>query len=89
MSATENSSTPLRKDKGTSINGDGGGSGNNIGFRPTQGMAVVPPKPQDLQQSYASIVGNDANPKGWYGSMSKSPTIISLLAILFVVHLQR
>lgn len=40
------------------------------GFRPQVNMSVQPPKPEDLQKSYASIVGNDANPKGWYGSMS-------------------
>lgn len=67
MSATENSAAPLRKDKTPVTNGDN----NAIGFRPQQAMNVEPPKPQDLQPSYASIVGNDANPKGWYGSMSK------------------
>ncbi|KAK6844979.1 hypothetical protein PG995_015089 [Apiospora arundinis] len=41
------------------------------GFRPHQNMStvVVPPRPRDLQASYASIVGDDANPEGWYGSM--------------------
>ncbi|KXJ96467.1 hypothetical protein Micbo1qcDRAFT_113991 [Microdochium bolleyi] len=32
-------------------------------------MRVEPPRKQDLQQSYASIVGDDANPPGWYGGM--------------------
>nr|AAQ73640.1 stomatin-like protein [Epichloe festucae] len=32
-------------------------------------MEVQPPKQEDLQQSYATLVGNDPNPKGWYGSM--------------------
>lgn len=32
-------------------------------------MRVEPPRKQDLQQSYASIVGDDANPPGWYGVM--------------------
>jgi len=40
------------------------------GFRPQAAMAVIPPKAEDLQKSYASIVGTDADPKGWYGSMS-------------------
>ena len=40
------------------------------GFVANQKMAVQPPRQEDLQKSYASIVGNDANPKGWYGSMS-------------------
>lgn len=40
------------------------------GFRAQAGMTVQRPRQEDLQKSYASIVGNDANPKGWYGSMS-------------------
>lgn len=40
------------------------------GYVAPQKMAVQPPRQEDLQKSYASIVGNDANPKGWYGSMS-------------------
>jgi erythrocyte band 7 integral membrane protein len=44
----------------------------NGGFRPQAAMVVQPPKVEDLQQSYASIVGTDADPKGWYGSMSMS-----------------
>ena len=43
---------------------------NNVGFRPQANMVVEPPKPEDLQKSYASIVGDDAGPQGWYGSMS-------------------
>lgn len=42
----------------------------NGGFRPQANMTVQPPKPEDLQKSYASVVGNDPNPKGWYGVMS-------------------
>ncbi|KAK0748484.1 hypothetical protein B0T21DRAFT_324213 [Apiosordaria backusii] len=42
----------------------------NGGFRPQGNMvAVVPPKPEDLQRSYATVVDANANPKGWYGSM--------------------
>ncbi len=49
---------------------------NNVGFRPQGNMvAVEPPKPEDLQMSYASIVDDHANPKGWYGSMSTSPVL--------------
>lgn len=70
MSATDNSSAPLRKDKGPDTNGASGNGDVNIGFRPQQAMAVEPPKERDLQPSYASIVGNDAGPKGWYGGMS-------------------
>jgi erythrocyte band 7 integral membrane protein len=40
------------------------------GFKPHHSIVtVVPPKPDDLQRSYAAIVTTDANPKGWYGSM--------------------
>ena len=46
--------------------------GLNGGFRPQAPMAVVPPRKEDLQRSYAAIVANDANPQGWYGSMSTS-----------------
>ncbi len=47
---------------------------NGGGFRPQlASMTVEPPKQGDLQMSYASIVGDeDANPRGWYGSMSTS-----------------
>ncbi|RDA89638.1 hypothetical protein CP533_0738 [Ophiocordyceps camponoti-saundersi (nom. inval.)] len=39
------------------------------GFQAQNKMAVQPPRQEDLQKSYARIVGDDANPKGWYGSM--------------------
>jgi len=42
---------------------------NNVGFRPQANMSVEPPKPEDLQKSYASIVRDDSGPQGWYGSM--------------------
>lgn len=48
---------------------------NNIGFRPQVNMTVEPPKPEDLQKSYASIVGDDSGPQGWYGSMSTPPSL--------------
>lgn len=48
-----------------------GSSVNNAGFRAQPNMtAVQPPKPEDLQMSYASVVGVDPQPKGWYGAMS-------------------
>ncbi|KAK6954944.1 hypothetical protein Daesc_002573 [Daldinia eschscholtzii] len=46
-----------------------GTSSGQAGFQPQGNMTMEPPREQDLQQSYASIVGTDANPKGWYGSM--------------------
>ncbi|EGX88482.1 stomatin family protein [Cordyceps militaris CM01] len=50
---------------GTSANGQGTG-----GFVRQGRMAVVaPPSEEDLQTSYAKVVGSEANPKGWYGSM--------------------
>jgi regulator of protease activity HflC (stomatin/prohibitin superfamily) len=39
------------------------------GFRPQHGLVVQPPKKEDMQVSYATIVAADANPKGWYGTM--------------------
>jgi hypothetical protein len=42
-------------------------SGNG-GFRSQAAMAVEPPRPEDLQRSYASIVENPPSP-GWYGAM--------------------
>lgn len=57
------------------INGSGSGSKapesdtGGIGFTPQTKMVVQPPKKEDLQKSYASVVEEDANPKGWYGSM--------------------
>lgn len=32
-------------------------------------MNVRPPKQEDLQQSYATLVGTDPNPRGFYGFM--------------------
>ncbi|KAI0131560.1 stomatin-like protein [Daldinia grandis] len=46
-----------------------GSSSSQAGFQPQINMTVERPREEDLQQSYASIVGTDANPKGWYGSM--------------------
>lgn len=56
----------------------GKGPDHNGGFRAQANMAmvVVPPKPEDLQKSYATIVSNDANPKGWYGSMINALGVI-------------
>lgn len=45
----------------------------NGGFQPSHKMAVQPPKKDDLQRSYATVVDANANPEGWYGTMSKSP----------------
>lgn len=42
-----------------------------IGFTPQHKMTVQPPRKEDLQKSYASVVETDANPKGWYGGMSR------------------
>jgi erythrocyte band 7 integral membrane protein len=47
-----------------------GKAADTNGFRPSHNMqAVVPPRQEDLQKSYATIVGNDADAKGWYGGM--------------------
>lgn len=57
---------------GSSKAADTNGHGAQAGFRPQGPMVVQPPRQEDLQKSYASIVGTDADAKGWYGSMSKS-----------------
>ncbi|KAI1099724.1 stomatin-like protein [Jackrogersella minutella] len=55
--------------KNKAVGGTNGASSSAAGFRSQAGMVVERPRQEDLQASYASIVGNDANPKGWYGSM--------------------
>lgn len=62
---------------------NGGGSSTSKapapGYESAPKMDVQPPKQEDLQQSYATLIGNDPNPKGWYGSMSTSPAIYNAL----------
>lgn len=63
----------------TTVNGAGAGTSSKapeseVGFQPQSRMAVQPPKQEDLQRSYATVVSSDANPKGWYGTMSKFTT---------------
>jgi hypothetical protein len=41
-------------------------------YRPKHVMNVQPPREDELQTSYARVVTDEANPKGWYGSMSIS-----------------
>ena len=49
------------------------------GFVSQAKMTVAPPSEEDLQKSCAKVVGSEANPKGWYGSMS---TLISTNEIM-------
>ncbi|KAL7903233.1 SPFH domain family protein [Trichoderma sp. TUCIM 5745] len=65
----------------SAVNGAGQGStskaadlnGHSVpGFQPQNKMTVQPPSGEDLQKSYAAVVGSEANPKGWYGSMINS-----------------
>jgi erythrocyte band 7 integral membrane protein len=64
---------------------NGGGSSKapesdaNIGFQPQNKMTVQPPRQEDLQRSYATIVTQDMGAQGWYGSMSKLPFFDGLL----------
>lgn len=44
-------------------------NGGPQGFRPQANMTVQPPRQEDLQRSYGGIVANDADAKGWYGTM--------------------
>ncbi|KAI1084880.1 stomatin-like protein [Whalleya microplaca] len=62
---TESSTMSTGKNKAVDQTNGGG----PVGFRPQANMTVEPPRQEDLQQSYASIVGTDADAKGWYGSM--------------------
>jgi hypothetical protein len=40
------------------------------GFQAQHKMAVQPPKQEDLQRTYATIVTEEASPNDWYGKMS-------------------
>ncbi len=62
-------STPAPTDTATTST-KGKVAETNGGFRPQANMTVQPPRQEDLQRSYASVVDSNANPKGWYGSMS-------------------
>ncbi|KAI8949315.1 stomatin family protein [Xylaria longipes] len=55
--------------KATDAGHTNGASSNAAPFRSQAAMAVVPPRREDLQQSYAQIVDSNANPDNWYGSM--------------------
>lgn len=61
------------------------GGETQIGFRPQTNMSVQPPRQEDLQKSYASIVGDEANPKGWYGTMG---LFILYAPIIFPLHFE-
>jgi len=65
----------MSSDQGSSKGKATADPANNVGFRPQVNMTVLPPKREDLQKSYASIVDDNANPKGWYGSMSMCPPL--------------
>ncbi|RKU43884.1 hypothetical protein DL546_005590 [Coniochaeta pulveracea] len=72
MDAHTSDHSSITKGKGADVNG-----GGPAGFRPQHNMvAVVPPREEDLQKSYATIVGTDADPKGWYGSMINAVGVI-------------
>ncbi|KAM0264737.1 hypothetical protein ACHAQJ_000562 [Trichoderma viride] len=60
----------------STINGTGHSSSSKAaeidaaGFQAQKKMKVEPPKGEDLQQSYAAVVGTESSsPKGWYGGM--------------------
>ena len=54
------------------------------GFRAQANMTVQPPRVEDLQKSYATIVSNDANPSGWYGSMGTLHLLSLSLGVIVV-----
>ncbi|KAI1279796.1 stomatin family protein [Xylaria sp. FL0933] len=68
-SHTESSTMSTTAAGKTADKGQTNGTSSAAGFRQQAAMAVVPPRQEDLQQSYASIVDSDASPRGWYGSM--------------------
>lgn len=43
----------------------------NGGFISQNKMTVVPPKKEDLQRKYATVVEQEAGDNDWYGGMSK------------------
>lgn len=49
----------------------------NGGYRTNVPMEVQAARPEDLQASYASIVGNDPQPKGFYGGMGEWPFLFT------------
>jgi len=61
---TATGGSSVSKGKGTEAHG-----ATNGGFRPQGIMTVQPPRQEDLQRSYATVVDANASPKGWYGSM--------------------
>ncbi|KAF6808771.1 band 7 family protein [Colletotrichum sojae] len=71
-SSTGKGRAPDYEDHAAPTTGHGTTNGvntTNVGFKASGGMTVQPPTEEDLQRSYATIVGNDANPKGFYGTM--------------------
>ncbi|KAI0193736.1 stomatin family protein [Xylaria flabelliformis] len=68
-SHTESSTVSGAAGKTADAGRTNGATSNSAPFRSQAAMTVIPPRQEDLQQSYAQIVDNDANPKNWYGSM--------------------
>ncbi|GAW14831.1 hypothetical protein EKO27_g5645 [Xylaria grammica] len=66
---TESSTMSTAAGKTPGAGQTNGTSSNDAAFRPQAPMTVVPPRREDLQQSYAQIVDSNANPDNWYGSM--------------------
>ncbi|KAG6036274.1 hypothetical protein E4U19_003460 [Claviceps sp. Clav32 group G5] len=68
ISSLTSSAAPIMAD----LDGGGGGSSSKApapGYETGPKMEVQPPRQEDLQQSYATLIGNDSNPKGFYGGM--------------------
>lgn len=73
LSPTVNMSAPAYAGQGSSSSSKAPAADHDPsdgGFKPQQQMTVQPPSKDDLQRSYATVVDADANPKGWYGTMS-------------------
>ncbi|KAK8142223.1 hypothetical protein G3M48_009146 [Beauveria asiatica] len=65
----EGTSTKFADDEAAHRSPRNGAAPGAGGFVSQTRMTVVPPSEDDLQKSYAKVVGSEANPKGWYGSM--------------------
>ncbi|KAG6146083.1 hypothetical protein E4U34_006837 [Claviceps purpurea] len=67
ISSLTSSAAPIMAD----LDGGGGSSSKAPapGYETGPKMEVQPPRQEDLQQSYATLIGNDSNPKGFYGGM--------------------
>ncbi|KAI0407831.1 stomatin family protein [Xylaria palmicola] len=68
-SHTESSTMSAAAGKTKDTGRTNGASSDPAAFRSPAAITVTPPRREDLQESYAQIVDDNANPNNWYGSM--------------------